>query len=194
MQDYTAKYSINLKDRYNFYKNPDYNEIQDGVVKISGDVATRLGIYPFEIRLPVIGELMISKYGSGFLGVALYTIVTVLFILSFILIYNLLMVTVESRNFDIGVMRMIGLNKKGVVELLLVQGMAFCIPGCFLGTFLSTFILSKVSVVLKMLIDAEVPGFPTTHALFFSITCSLIVTLFSAYYPLKEALTKNLNG
>lgn len=41
-------------------------------------------------------------------------------IISILLIYSLLMVNVETKSFDIGVMRMVGLNKKGLIVMIMI--------------------------------------------------------------------------
>lgn len=49
--------------------------------------------------------------GSMFLGIILNMIILVLAALSILLLYNLLLVTTESKGFELGVLRVLGLNK-----------------------------------------------------------------------------------
>ena len=43
---------------------------------------------------------------------------SVLIVISILIIYSLLMVSVESKNFEIAVIRMVGLEKGGVIWLV----------------------------------------------------------------------------
>jgi len=43
-----------------------------------------------------------------------------LFSISVLLVYSLLMFSVESKSFDLGVMRMVGLSKNNVIVLIIV--------------------------------------------------------------------------
>lgn len=47
-------------------------------------------------------------------------IIVILFVLSVILLYTLLLISVETKTYDLGVLRVLGFNKVGVVLLVLV--------------------------------------------------------------------------
>lgn len=53
-----------------------------------------------------------------FLGVVLNMIIFILFVLSLMLLYNLLLVSIETKNFELGVLRTLGLNK--VIKKIIV--------------------------------------------------------------------------
>ena len=72
-----------------------------------------------------------------FLGIILNMIVFSLFILSVMLLYNLLLVSVETKTFEMGVLRVLGLNKTGVTSLIFVQSLTFVVPGLVLGIAMS---------------------------------------------------------
>ena len=51
----------------------------------------------------------------------IFDIIIVLFIvLSVLLIYSLLLISVESKTFEFGVMRMTGLSKSGIVTMIVI--------------------------------------------------------------------------
>ena len=69
----------------------------------------------------------------------IFSIVILLFVvLSILLIYSLLMISVETKSFETGVMRMIGLSKMGLVGLIILQSFMFVIPAVIIG-FISSF-------------------------------------------------------
>lgn len=79
--------------------------------------------------LPILTELAPLRFAAMFLGIILNMIILILFLLSVILLYSLLLVSIETKTFEMGVVRMLGLTKPGVIFLILTQSFAFVIPG-----------------------------------------------------------------
>ena len=55
-----------------------------------------------------------------FLGLIFDIIVLLFVILSILLIYSLLLVSVETKTFEFGVMRMVGLSKGGIISMIIL--------------------------------------------------------------------------
>lgn len=72
-----------------------------------------LGTFAFKMDLPVLEELSPLKFPALFLGITLNVVILVLFVLSVLLIYSLLMVSVDTKTFEMGVLRVLGLNNLG---------------------------------------------------------------------------------
>ena len=53
--------------------------------------------------------------------------------ISVLLIYSLLMITIETKAFDNGVMRMVGLSSKGFIAMILTQAFMFVLPSLVLA-------------------------------------------------------------
>lgn len=67
----------------------------------------------------------------------IFNVVLLIFIvISVLLIYSLIMIGVETKTFETGIMRMVGISKKGMVLMILLQGIMFVIPAIFLGVIL----------------------------------------------------------
>ena len=191
--DYADQIIFNLKNRQAIYLDTNFDNIQSSVTKFASRISEELGVFPYEMELPVYDSLLPMRFGSLFLGVTLKMIIFILFILSVIVIYNLLMVTVETKTFEFGVIRMLGLNKLGIAQLVLIQALFFVIPGLILGVLLSHPLLNFISQYLEEKLHAEIPTYPTSVALFWSVIMGLLIPTVSSYYPMKEALGKNLN-
>jgi ABC-type antimicrobial peptide transport system permease subunit len=73
------------------------------------------------------------SFFSLFLGLILNIIVVFIFFLSVLLIYSLLMVSVEARTFELGVLRMVGMTRARLAGLVLTQALFFAVPGIALG-------------------------------------------------------------
>lgn len=61
------------------------------------------------------------------------------------LLYNLLLVSVETKTYELGVLRVLGLNKIGVIFLIITQSLSYVIPAVFVGFCLAFPLLGVVS-------------------------------------------------
>lgn len=90
----------------------------------------------------------------------IFDIIIMLFvILSILLIYSLLMISVETKTFEIGVMRMVGLSKTGLITLIIIQSMFFVLPAIVLG-FSVCFPLLKLIYMFLLTDDLGIPNDP----------------------------------
>jgi ABC-type antimicrobial peptide transport system permease subunit len=72
-----------------------------------------------------------------FLGIIMDIIIIVLMVLSIIVLYNLLLVSIEKKTYEMGVIRMLGLKKKNITFIVITQSLLFVLPGIMLGLLLS---------------------------------------------------------
>ena len=65
---------------------------------------------------------MMEIYSNAIMAIGLiFNIIILLFvIMSILLIYSLLLISVESKTFEFGVMRMVGLSKGGILKMILM--------------------------------------------------------------------------
>lgn len=94
-----------------------------------------------------------------FLGLIFDIIILLFIILSILLIYSLLMISVETKTFEIGVMRMVGLSKLGLVTLVILQSLMFVVPAIVLG-FILCFPLLKLIFNFLLTDDLGIPNDP----------------------------------
>jgi hypothetical protein len=82
------------------------------------------------------------------LGITLNMIIFILFLLSCLLLYSLLLVSIETKNFELGVIRMLGLNKLGRYSILLLNKFAYL----FLYNFLINYHKIKLGIIIMILV------------------------------------------
>jgi ABC-type antimicrobial peptide transport system permease subunit len=68
-----------------------------------------------------------------FRGLIFDVIILLFVILSILLIYSLLSISVETKTFEFGVMRMVGLSKTGIVSMIVLQAFMFVLPSLIFG-------------------------------------------------------------
>ncbi|KAA6368929.1 MAG: putative serine/threonine protein kinase, partial [Streblomastix strix] len=113
--------------------------------------------------------------------------------ISILLIYSLLMISVDTRTFEVGILRMFVLDRFGVVGVLIAQALLYSIPGWILGIilgFVCNFVVMYIledssSIPLQKLISALIIIISTLIAFGISLIASLL--------PINQALSKNLH-
>lgn len=86
----------------------------------ASDITDALGYFPINIQMDVLSEMSTLSQGVLFLGLIFDIIILLFVIIAILLIYSLLMISIESKSFEIGVMRMVGLSKGGIIMMIFV--------------------------------------------------------------------------
>lgn len=125
----------------------------------------------------------------------IFNILIIMFVtISVLLIYSLLMITTETKTFDYGVMRLIGLNSNGFVAMILIQAVMFVIP-----SIICAFIFSAPSLKYlwsKMFDDDTgytLSVVPSTRSCVMGLAIGILIPAFSAIIPISRSLSKSLN-
>ncbi|KAA6389519.1 MAG: putative serine/threonine protein kinase [Streblomastix strix] len=92
--------------------------------------------------------------------------------ISILLMYSLVMISVDTRTFEVGILRMVGLDRFGVVGVLIAQALLYSIPGWILVP------LQKLMIALSIVIQ-------TLIAFGISFIASIL--------PIRQALSQNLH-
>lgn len=72
------------------------------------------------MQLDILAAMELASQAILFLGL-IFDLVIILFIsLSVLLVYSLLMISVESKTFEFGVMRMVGLSQSGLIHMIVI--------------------------------------------------------------------------
>mmetsp|Transcript_39219 Transcript_39219/g.28359 ORF Transcript_39219/g.28359 Transcript_39219/m.28359 type:complete len:219 (+) Transcript_39219:1305-1961(+) len=137
-----------------------------------------------------------KTYSEAVLFIGLiFNIILILFVAtSVLLIYALLMISVETKTFDTGVMRMLGLSKNGFVIMILFQSIMFVLPSIICGFI---FCVPMLFLMYQFMFTDEL-GFtpslvPETSAIFLALSLGFIIPLLSSIVPIQSALSQNLN-
>lgn len=73
------------------------------------------------------------SYAVLFIGLIFDILLIMFIIVAVLLIYSLLMISVETKTFEIGVMRLVGLSKSGFIAMIFTQAAMFVLPSVILG-------------------------------------------------------------
>ena len=113
--------------------------------------------------------------------------------ISVLLIYSLLMITIETKTFDTGVMRMVGLSGRGFVSMIFTQALMFVLPSIILAMIAVVpslwFIYDKIEKTKLTWSVALLPGW---GAVCQGLAIGLLIPTLSAIIPISRALSKSL--
>ena len=118
MSDYVM---MTLPDpRIDYYQSSNYYEIQRRVTGYANEIIEALGFFPVGMDMDVLSQMQLYSNAILMLGLIFDIIILLFVILSVLLIYSLLMIQVESKSFEFGVMRMVGLTKHGIINMIVL--------------------------------------------------------------------------
>jgi ABC-type antimicrobial peptide transport system permease subunit len=113
--------------------------------------------------------------------------------ISVLLVYSLLMFSVESKSFDLGVMRMVGLSKNNVIVLIIVQSFMFVVPSIICGFVVSLGSLQIAKYFMENNLHIDFDAIPTFWSVFQALFLSTLIPLVSSIMPIQIVLQRNLN-
>jgi len=96
--------------------------------EVTDEIVNALGFYPVMAYTELVTLMRTSNFAILFIGLIFNILVILFVIISILLIYSLLMITTETKTFDIGVMRLVGLSSCGFVAMMFTQAVMFVIP------------------------------------------------------------------
>jgi ABC-type antimicrobial peptide transport system permease subunit len=179
--------------RLQVYNNNDYGKIQARVTSFATRVLYNIGYNQVNAEFPILSYMRGTRFFAMFLGLIISIIVTILTILSIILIYSLLMISVESKQFEMGVLRMIGMTRSGLVQLILLQAFIYAVPAWVVGMLLGQVSYVGVSYILSRTLQLEeLSRWVTLSAVAIATAVGIIVPVVSSILPIMTALGQNL--
>lgn len=197
-QDLAYQYAnmllVNLPSpRYKTYEDSDFQHIQDTVLDYLYPITNQLGYYNFGTNLDLLFAMQTYSYAVLFIGLIFNVLLLIFVVVACLLIYSLLLISVETKTFEIGVMRLVGLTKCGFVGMIVTQATMFVIPSVIFG-FLCA--LPAIYMIYYFLFTDEMGFSPTILPDWFATTQALLIGIFipliSSIIPIRRALSKNL--
>lgn len=81
----------------------------------------------------LLQTMKLSEVASLLLGLIFGVIVILFITISVLLIYSLLMISVENKTYETGVLRLVGISKWNCISLIMIQSLLFVLPSLILG-------------------------------------------------------------
>ena len=105
-------------NRYEFYMDSNFDNIKKNVHTELDKIDEALGLFNIKSNPSLVQALEIYGYAVLFIGLIFDILLIIFVVVAILLIYSLLLISVESKTHEIGVMRVLGLTKCGFVGLI----------------------------------------------------------------------------
>ena len=180
--------------RNEFYNQADFQELLRKVSEQMGEFTDKMGYYPITVTMPLLEMLQKFDLAILFMSLIFLMILALFVVISIILIYSLLMVSIQQKSFDIGIERLIGQTKFGIIVNVIAQTFVFVIPG-FILAFFASFLILKILYYYEFEVrfGMKLSPHPTYSAIGRSLVLGIMIPIISAILPIREVLGKNLN-
>jgi ABC-type antimicrobial peptide transport system permease subunit len=170
-----------MPNRTDVYGNANFDEVSVEVNLFSSTILENVGVYSVEPSMPILYQMARMSYFGMFIGVILKLIVFSLFCLSVLMMYNMMMIGVETRNFDFGMLRTVGMNKKSLMLTVLVDSLKYVLVANLVAFPVSFWTLKLTSGIFTKFFGFDYVLTPTCHRhsvsnWLFGTSCSIICT------------------
>jgi len=191
--DFSQMVVFNFKNRIEFYMESDLDQLLRYIQQISNRFLYRIGTDGLDISLPVYESLNDSKNTSMFLSLILNVLILILVILSTFLIYSLLMVDVDSKTYETGVLRMIGSSKKNLFYLMLFKAFNYCVFSIIFGLLTAQLITYGIIQWFEEVTGQKIDYSLTGKAIWLALSLGIIIPIVSMIFPVRRALGHSLH-
>ena len=128
--------------RINWYSTSDFDQLQSDITKhVGGFLETLGGFYPLESQLLILEDMQLLNMFILLVSLVFNIILLVFIVISVLLIYSLLMIGVETKTMETGIMRMVGISKRGLVSMIGIQSAMFVMPSVVTAFALSFLVI-----------------------------------------------------
>jgi ABC-type antimicrobial peptide transport system permease subunit len=134
--------------------------------------------------------MKLTSVASLLLGLLFGIIVILFVVISILLIYSLLMISVETKTFENGVLRLIGLNKTNCISMILIQSFIFVVPSivCAYGASIPA-LMYVYSIMIKDQ-GIKLSPLPAIAATVQALVLGFLIPMISSLLPIQAALKK----
>ncbi|KAI8918246.1 hypothetical protein DFJ77DRAFT_287530 [Powellomyces hirtus] len=180
------------KPRFKCYLDSNFANVATKLLTWGSIIRFRLGFDIVNVGLDALGSLRSVSTFSQFLSL-ITSIVVALFVgLSCFLIYNLLMVSVETKTFELGILRMIGQTRGGIVHMILMQAATYSIPAWGIGLALAQIGFVAGKRFLESIANISISPWLTPSSVAVATILGIVVPAIAAILPIRQALSGNL--
>ncbi len=122
------------------------------------------------------------------MGLVFDVVILLLMAVSVLLIYSLLMITVEEKTFDSGIMRLIGLSKTGYAASILVQASFFVFPSiiCAFATLVPVLYFFYQRKIVQ---QHQIKPLPGSEACLIALFIGIFIPMISCAIPIRTAVS-----
>lgn len=123
--------------RYEWYSSDSIDNIQYYVTRYVNKFIGDVGFYPVTAKMPILVEMTTYNVAILLFNLIFRVVISIFILISIMLIYSLLMIGIDTKTLEMGILRMVGISKIGLTLMIFLQSIMFVIPAIILGFSLS---------------------------------------------------------
>lgn len=194
IREYSSSIPVNLPPRRtDVYIDSNYDVVQRRLINFASRALYFIGFPDVNVTLDILSTLYELRFFTIYLGLILSIILTILFILSAMLIYSLLMISIETRTFELGIHRMVGMSRFSVIEMLLSQACSYSLPAWVVGLIFAQIVVRILLNIIEANVQVPITKFLTPDSIGLATGLGLLIPLIAAVVPIRNALNQNLH-
>jgi len=193
--DYADYVIVNFpQPRINSYTVANFDELQLQGVKYANKIVEKFGALSsnFNVDLPIIKNIKPLFNGAIFLSIILNIIIICLFGLSVLLIFSLLQISIETRIYEFGILRIIGSTKSNLIILILTQCLTFSLPAFALAYLAHIYVIKSIQNLLSSITETNLELKQELSSILYALIMTNLVPLIAAFYPIKSVFKNSL--
>lgn len=179
------------------YKNSDYQETYNTLSTFGAQILRDVGIFAVHSEIPIAENLVAMSYFGMFIGVILKLIILSLFILSVLMMNNMLLMGIDRKSFDFALLKTMGANRFFIIISLLSSSMKYVLTANFFAFPFAYVVLGGVSGIFDTFFGYSYQVEPTVESVFGGLFIGVLVPVVSSIAPIwgiiKDDLAENLN-
>jgi len=106
--------------RYEYYAETSFKKIKTKYLDFMNPLIRDLGFFNFQKDTELLSGVETFSYAVLFIGLVFDILLVVFVLVACLLIYSLLQISVDTKTFEFGVLRLVGLSKNNFITLILI--------------------------------------------------------------------------
>jgi ABC-type antimicrobial peptide transport system permease subunit len=178
-------------------RTEDYSQSDAANVLAAGTafatpIIATLGFNQLSVEMPIVSYIQDNRFFALFLGLILSLLILGLGFLCIVLIHSLLTVGVETRTFELGIMRMVGMTRPMLTGYVVTGALLFAIPAWLVGLLFAQVIFFLMVSFLESNLGVTLSPFITPEAAGYATLVGIAMPLLSSIAPILSVLALDL--
>lgn len=195
--DFAQTITINIPNRISVYSNSDYQETYNKLSSFGADILDKIGIFAVRSEIPIAANLTEMSYFGMFIGVILKLVIVSLFVLSVLMMNNMMLMGTDRKSFDFALLKTMGANKAFVIFNLIFSSIKYVLISNVIAFPFAYLTLSLVSGFFVFFFGYSYEVTPTFGSIVGGLIIGVLVPIVSSISPIwgiiNNDLVENLN-
>ena len=192
LYEYAMQVTVQASERRYMYTT-DVDAMYARVTAISdlivGSLPANMSV---EILTPVANAVSAFQFIRLFLDTVFNSVIFLLTLLGCLVIYALMIGNVETKTYEYGMLRALGMTHKTLTDLLSVQAFSFAVTGIVFGMSIAGLLHLPLALIFADFSGLDIPFRLPDHAIALGCAVGVIMPIVANVVPVRRALSNTL--